>query len=340
MSDPKTTIDSASQVPREQCRDREAVDPDDDFGFLDEFGFLEEIAGEVHLPWTGPPPVRRHAVEVAPGQSVSVIVWGNAAPRIVFMHGGGQNAHVFDTVALVLGWPALSIDLPGHGRSSPRPDRDYWETANALAVERVLAELAPAPVTVAGMSLGGLTGVRLAATRPELVRRLVVIDVTPNVRERSFVLTPEQRGIGALVSGPKVFKFDEVLAQAVAASQSGNAARLRRGLMFNARPIGDGWWTWLYDGVNRAEGAPDHRYLWEDVARTMVPTMLVRGGRSLYVHDDDVAEYRRLLPALRVEVVDGASHSVQGSRPVELARLMEDFSQDDPAGTPGGVGAR
>ncbi len=36
---------------------------------------------------------------------------------MVFLHGGGQNAHTWDTVILGLGVPALAIDLPGHGRS-------------------------------------------------------------------------------------------------------------------------------------------------------------------------------------------------------------------------------
>ena len=51
------------------------------------------------------------------------------------------------------------------------------------------------------MSLGGATTIRLAATRPDLVRRAVVIDVTPSVNKPGRVMTPEQRGTVALVSG-------------------------------------------------------------------------------------------------------------------------------------------
>ena len=42
--------------------------------------------------------------------------------------------------------------------------------------------------------------------------------------------------------------------------------------------------------------------------------------------DDDEAELRRRLPSARIEHVDGAGHSVQGDRPVELARLLDDFT--------------
>jgi len=60
--------------------------------------------------------------------------------------------------------------------------------------------------------------------------------------------------------------------------------------------------------------------------------MRVRGGASGYVRDEDVAERRRRLPALRVEVVPGAGHSVQSDAPLHLARLIEEFAFGDPDG--------
>jgi pimeloyl-ACP methyl ester carboxylesterase len=43
------------------------------------------------------------------------------------------------------------------------------------------------------------------------------------------------------------------------------------------------------------------------------------------VGDEDVAELRRRQPGVRVEMVEGSGHSVQGDRPLELARLIESF---------------
>ena len=51
--------------------------------------------------------------------------------------------------------------------------------------------------------------------------------------------------------------------------------------------------------------------------------MLVRGSLSPVVDDEDVAEAQRLQPAVEVQVVEGAGHSVQGDRPVELAALID-----------------
>ena len=54
--------------------------------------------------------------------------------------------------------------------------------------------------------------------------------------------------------------------------------------------------------------------------------MLVHGGLSKFVTDEDVAEFLRRLPSTRYEVVDGAGHAVQSDRPLELVALIEDFA--------------
>ncbi|EUA56571.1 alpha/beta hydrolase family protein [Mycobacterium xenopi 4042] len=56
-----------------------------------------------------------------------------------------------------------------------------------------------------GMSLGGLTAVSLGAAAPELVRELVLVDVTPSSLQRHAELTDAQRGTVALMHGEREF---------------------------------------------------------------------------------------------------------------------------------------
>jgi len=65
--------------------------------------------------------------------------------------------------------------------------------------------------------------------------------------------------------------------------------------------------------------------MWDDFERIDCPLLLVRGGISPVVDDDDVAEARRRRPNISVEVVDGAGHSIQGDRPRELAAIVKAF---------------
>jgi pimeloyl-ACP methyl ester carboxylesterase len=287
----------------------------------DEFGWLAENAAEAGLGWPGAPAVVRCDVPVAPDQRVSALRWGNAEPELVLLHGGAQNAHTWDTVALALARPLVAIDLPGHGRSDWRADGDYWPARNAEAVAAAIEALAPRAGAVVGMSLGGLTTLRLAAAHPRLARRVVLVDVTPGTN------AAKSAAITAFVDGPESFaSFEEILSRTVAHNPGRSVASLRRGVLHNARPRDDGRWVWRYDRPRQAgAGIMDFAPLWDDVSAITVPMMLVRGARSPVVDDADVAELRRRRPEVRVEVVAGAGHSIQGDSPVELARLLASF---------------
>ena len=129
----------------------------------DEFGLFADNAAEAGIPWK-PPTVRRQAVDVGAGRRVSSLVWGEGPPELVLLHGGGQNAHTWDTVALALDRPLVAVDLPGHGHSDwPGDARAVHPGAMADDVAAVIGELAPGLRALVGMSLGGLTALALAA---------------------------------------------------------------------------------------------------------------------------------------------------------------------------------
>ena len=290
----------------------------------DEFGLLHENAEEADLPFdpANPPVVERAWIADTPsGNELSALVWGRGDPELVLLHGGAQNAHTWDTVALALARPLVAIDLPGHGHSDWRDDHDYRPQQNAEAVAIAIGELAPRALAVIGMSLGGLTSLALAAQRPDLVRRLLLVDVTPGVN------AVKAEPIVAFVSGPESFaSFDEILARTVAHNPMRSQSSLRRGVLHNARPREDGRWVWRYDRQNALRNAAAERsdfdigVHWDDVAQLRIPLLLVRGALSAVVDDADVAELRRRKPDAEVVVVPGAGHSVQLRADVEGGR--------------------
>jgi len=293
----------------------------------DEFGLFHENAQEYGIPWNGPPAVRRTAVDVGGGQRVSALVWGDGPPELVLIHGGAQNAHTWDTVALALALPLVAVDLPGHGHSSHRDDHAYWPHENAEALEVALRRLAPDAKLVVGMSLGGLTALALADRAPDLVRRLALVDVTPGVnREKSTA-------IAQFIDGPETFAtFEEILERTIAFNPTRTESSLRRGVLHNAIQLPDGSWRWRYDLPRRGTGEgeegrflPRLDELWDALGRLKMPLTLLRGSLSPVVDDDDVAEVRRRLPQAEIVVVEGAGHSIQGDKPLELAALLREL---------------
>jgi pimeloyl-ACP methyl ester carboxylesterase len=289
----------------------------------DEFALFHENAAEFGVPWNGPPVVRRAEVKTS-GGTISALVWGTDTPELVLVHGGAQNAHTWDTVALALDRPLVAVDLPGHGHSDHRDDHAYWPAENASTLEQALRELAPNARVVVGMSLGGLTTLALADRAPDLVRQLVLVDVTPGVnREKSSA-------IAQFIDGPEFFQsFDEILDRTIQFNPTRTESSLRRGVLHNAIEAGDGRWRWRYDLPRRGSGEGDAGQvmpgldeLWRAVERLRAPLVLARGGTSPVVDDDDVAEVRRRNPAARIVVVAGAGHSIQGDKPLELAEIL------------------
>ena len=243
---------------------------------------------------------------------------------MVFLHGGGQNAHTWDTVIVGLGEPALAVDLPGHGRSAWREDGDYGPKLNAVAVEPVVRELAPDADLVVGMSLGGLTAIRLAVSAPELVRKLVLVDVTPSAPRAAHGVDRGAEGHRRPCAGrTHLPSFQAMLDVTVAAAPHRDRESLRRGVFHNSKRLDDGTWTWRYDSMRKGEGFEG---LWDDVPRLDVPTTLVRGANSAFVNDEDADEFARTAPGFRgVHMVENSGHSVQSDQPRALIDILSEI---------------
>lgn len=184
----------------------------------------------------------------------------------------------------------------------------------------MLRELAPDAELVVGMSLGGLTAIRLGARAPELVRRLALVDVTPSALQRHAEMSEAARGTVALAQGERTFDdFESLLAVTTAMAPHRDPESLRRGLFHNTRRLPDGRWTWRYDTI-RSVG--DFTELWSDVSAITAPTTLIRGGDSAFVNAEDIAAYAQRSPGLTTHVVNGAGHSVQSDRPRVLVELL------------------
>ncbi|MGW8484181.1 alpha/beta fold hydrolase [Microbacterium sp. NPDC055903] len=295
---------------------------------ISEFSYLPAQAQAIDAPL--PPATREHVV-LSDGRTLSALRFGESTPEVVLLHGAGLNAHTWDTTILHLGRAALAIDLAGHGDSSWRPDAAYAPRALAADVAEALTQWELGPVLVVGQSLGGLTAAALAASRPELVDGVIIVDITPGIDTSA--------GPAALREFYRVSDFasrDELVERAMSFGLGGSRADTERGVFFNSRVREDGRVEWKHHFAHLAAqvfAAPEHDGTpaagavlddtgWDDLAAVRTSLTLVRGTRG-FVSEDDAAEYLRRLPAARIVSFD-ATHNVQETAPAALADLIRE----------------
>lgn len=101
-------------------------------------------------------------------------------PTVVLLHGSGSSLEGFERVAALLSssYDVIRPDLPGFGRTGPRPDRDYRVGTYARTIARFMTALHVPHFAVAGNSLGGNIAWNLALDAPERVDGLVLVNAT------------------------------------------------------------------------------------------------------------------------------------------------------------------
>jgi pimeloyl-ACP methyl ester carboxylesterase len=105
--------------------------------------------------------------------------FGHGGAPFLLVHGFGTSSFLWRNIAPTLALAhrtAFAVDLFGYGESDRPFDADYGIAAQAEYLDRALTALRLARATVVGVDLGAAIALRLAATRPERVERMVLIN--------------------------------------------------------------------------------------------------------------------------------------------------------------------
>jgi pimeloyl-ACP methyl ester carboxylesterase len=97
----------------------------------------------------------------------------------VLLHGFGTSSFVWRRVAPLLALAkqsAFAIDMLGYGESDRPFGEDFGIAAQAEYLDRAMTALRLPRATIVGIDIGGGVALRLAATRPERVDRLILVN--------------------------------------------------------------------------------------------------------------------------------------------------------------------
>jgi len=238
-------------------------------------------------------------------------------PALVLLHCLGVDHHLWDIAGAGLEkeFTLLSYDFPGH-HETRLPPGGYGIAELSDQLAGVLARTGVKRAHVAGISLGGLVAQHIAATRPELVEKLVLIDTTPRYTDDSRKMWVERAaaarrdGVASLVPGLLRIWFTEDF---VAADPP--AVRYVRETL--GRCSGEG-----YARACEALGAADLLPL---VPKIKCPTLVLCGDQELPPFQDAARFLAENIRGARLTWLKPAKHCSILQQPEEFRRALRGF---------------
>ncbi len=257
---------------------------------------------------------------------LSFTQFGSGEP-LVILHGlfGSKRNWASVAAKLAADRRVIVVDMRNHGES-PRHDRHDYPALAADVAALIDREVGGA-AAVLGHSMGGKAAMVLAVMQPELVERLVVVDIAP-VRSSGTLIDV----VRALRDVPLADYSRRAEVEAALAGAIPDPA-VRGFLMLNLASGPDGFaWTVNLEALERNfddilgfPALPAGR-------RFVGPTLFVVGGRSDYVRPDHHAEIERLFPAAVIDTLPGAGHWVHADAPGPFVGAVRRFLTSGAAG--------
>lgn len=257
---------------------------------------------------------RRHTTFSTPQIAVVLQGEGEKAP-VLLAHPLGLSEAIWQDLAgrlAALGHPTLRYDLRGHGRS-PNPAGGWGLAELAEDAARLIGEWGRGPVVMLGLSLGGLVAQQLAATRPELLRGLVLAHCDSHYPEAARAVFSAR--IDAVQAGGMAGVAEAVLARylnpALRAARPDIEAALRDTLLAQDPA-----------GYARACAAVRDADLRGALAGWAGPTLVIGGSLDGGVPPERIAALAASIPQARLAMLEGASHLGPLEQPEAFAAAL------------------
>lgn len=239
---------------------------------------------------------------------------GSGRP-VVLLHGLGSSSEDWENQipALARNFEVIAPDFRGHGLSS-KPPGPYSISQFASDVATLLDELDVGPVRLVGISLGGMVGFQMAADRPDLISRLIVVNALPHFAT-SRISQKIQLGIRKIITRRlSMERIGEILSNR----------------LFPDEELGDQRATmierWARNDKKAYQATFQAILHWdgviEEMATTMVPITVISSDLD-YIGPEDKQPYIDAMPTAEMVVMHDSHHAVPAERPDRFNVVLE-----------------
>lgn len=219
-------------------------------------------------------------------------------------------------------YAVYGVDLRNHGDSPHADELNYQVMAEDI--RELLQQLAIPHCYMIGHSMGGKVAMQLALSRPDLIRKLVVVDIAPVLYEN------KADGHAKILQGMAAMKLAEISSRKEAEIQLREFVEdeaTRKFILTNlVRDESTGYrWRLNLESIRKNYDKLRDKLVGDEPYTQ--PVLFVKGALSNYIHLKHEKEILRLFPAARVKIVMEAGHWVHSERPLVFQKIALDFLQ-------------
>lgn len=217
------------------------------------------------------------------------------------------------------GFKVFIPDQRNHGRSEHSDDFNYLALTNDL-FDFIQAENIENPILI-GHSMGGKVAMRFAVSYPDLVRKLIVVDIAPREygprkHHLSIIKTMMAVDIDHIKSRTEVSDY---LAKGI------EDERIRQFILKNLSRKGKEGFKWR---LNLKSISENLEKMFDGIPENLIfkgPTLFIKGGNSDYILSFDYPQIYSYFPYAEILTIDQATHWLHADKPEEFFSITNRF---------------
>lgn len=250
-------------------------------------------------------------------------LYGEGRPLIILhgLFGLSDNWVTFSKTFSSLGYACYALDLRNHGRSPHSEEFNY--TLMAEDLREFMDDRGLAKAIVLGHSMGGKTAIAFAATFPERVERLIVVDIAPR-----YYPPHHQAVLAALhaVDLESIVSRKEAEAELRAGLQNEATIQFLLKNLYWKTETRLGWRFNLGVLEKHVETVGESFPMAFSID---IPVLFVRGERSGYITEKDEQEIKQHFSNVKIVTVPAAGHWVHADNPSGFASVVRKFLEEN-----------
>lgn len=250
--------------------------------------------------------------------------YSEAGAPVLVLHGlfGSLSNWGWHCKQLAQQYAVYGVDLRNHGDSPHSDQLDYQVMAED--VRQLIVHLGLKSCFIVGHSMGGKVAMQLALSFPDLVEKLVVVDIAP-------VSYPEDAdGHMNVLAAMDAVKLEEIKSRTQAEVTLEDyipEEAIRKFVLTNLVRNKEGLFEWRLDKDSIRKNYANLR---AELIATMSfskPVLFVKGSLSPYIKSEYEAQIRELFPAASVKLIMDAGHWLHAEQPQAFSRILLKFLQ-------------